>query len=127
MSGSIIAGWGFASNALSTEFLYAIDKALTDYRVNRSTLIQIAIPAGKSDRAALIAADRLKLPLFAISHEALAAVEADLATWSDRSIAATGSPSACEAAALCGAGEGAVLLGPRVAFGKVTCALARRR
>jgi cobalt-precorrin 5A hydrolase len=47
-------------------------------------------------------------------------------TRSAASLAATGVGSAAEAAALAVAGEGARLLGARVAVGRVTCAVAAR-
>lgn len=47
-----------------------------------------------------------------------------LASWSEASVAATGTGSASEAAALAVAGPDGRLLGPRLAVGRVTCAVA---
>ncbi len=127
MSGTISAGWGYASHAMAEDLVVALEAALRAYGVPRPALIQVAIPAGRPDGAALVAANRLRLPLFTIARTALTVKELELASNSARSVAATGSPSASEAAALCVAGPGAVLLGPRIAVGPVTCALARRK
>ena len=124
MNANITAGWGFASHAFADEFIAALAKALAAHGLDRRAVVQVAIPAERGEGAALVAASRLRLPLISVDRDALAAARLQLLSCSARSIAATGSPSASEAAALCAAGAGAALLGPRLAFGPVTCALA---
>jgi cobalt-precorrin 5A hydrolase len=80
----------------------------------------------KADEAGLIeAAGRLGLPLFFVGHEALLAQALRVRTQSVSAEKQFGVPSVAEAAALAGAGEHSVLLGPRVADRGVTCAVAR--
>jgi cobalt-precorrin 5A hydrolase len=80
----------------------------------------------KANHAGLIAAAaRLQLPLLTFSREALAACASRGVTRSDRVMAMHGVPSVAETAALAAAGQGAVLLVPRIARDGVTCAIAR--
>lgn len=86
-------------------------------------LATAASRAGEPGLAALAA--RLGLPLLAIPDGALAGMDAGCATRSTRIVALYGVGSVAEAAALAAAGPGAELILPRIALGRVTCALAR--
>ena len=78
----------------------------------------------KACEAGLVqAAAQLGAPLKFLSPEALAAIETP--TFSIRAKEMFGVSSVAESAALAGAGEGAVLVVPRVAREGVTCAIAR--
>jgi cobalt-precorrin 5A hydrolase len=83
----------------------------------------LAILAAKNDEPGIAeAARRLGLPLVVADP---AGTEDRLATRSAASLAATGTGSACEAAALAAAGPGARLLAHRHVEGRVTVAIAR--
>lgn len=71
------------------------------------------------------AATRLGLKLALVDREALAAVQSRCVTHSTRAAQATGFASVAEAAALSAAGVGSVLVLPRIAGTRATCALAR--
>ena len=62
------------------------------------------------------------LPLVLVDGDVLA--EMPTLTMSEGSLAAAGTPSVSEAAALAAAGEGARLAGPRIVVDAVTCAIA---
>jgi hypothetical protein len=76
--------------------------------------------AGLCEAALLLGTRIVFLPL-----DALVARRGDVFTRSLRVEALLGVGSVAEAAALAGAGAGSVLLGPRVAGARVTCAIAR--
>lgn len=79
----------------------------------------LAVPPAKADEPALrAAAVHLGLPLVVAEAGAFASARTLTVT------AATGAPSASEAAALAAAGPGARLTGPRRIAGRVTCAVA---
>ena len=85
----------------------------------------IATPTAKGHEPGIIAAAAARgVPLVLISQPDLEAASAATLTHSDHSIAAMNVPSVAEAAALAGAGPASRLLGPRIAVGPVTCALA---
>ena len=70
------------------------------------------------------AAAALDLPLVFLDHPALRHVAGGARSVSDRVEAMFGLPSIAETAALAGAGPGAVLLLPRRANPRATCAIA---
>jgi cobalt-precorrin 5A hydrolase len=72
----------------------------------------------------LEAARHLRLDLVPLSREALQAQTAGIRTRSDRAELLFGVASVAEAAALAGAGENAVLIVPRIANQRATCAVA---
>jgi cobalt-precorrin 5A hydrolase len=89
------------------------------------TLISIAAPLTKASEPALAAAAAARgIPLVLIAQADLEANNAQTLTHSSNSMKAMNVHSVAEAAALAGAGEGSHLLGPRIAVGPVTCALA---
>jgi cobalt-precorrin 5A hydrolase len=80
----------------------------------------------KHDEAGLLeAAADLRLPIRFLSRTALQGVEARIATPSPKAETILGVASVSEAAALAGAGRGAVLVMPRIAGQGITCAVAR--
>jgi cobalt-precorrin 5A hydrolase len=71
------------------------------------------------------AVESLGMALFFLSLEKLRARDGDVVTRSARVEAMLGIGSVAEAAALAGAGPSSVLLAPRAASERVTCAIAR--
>ena len=114
-----VAGIGCRRGVTVAEVLAALDAACGARGVSVDAL---AVLPGKRGVAALgEAAARRGLPL-RIAEGAVAPER--LATRSAASLAATGTGSASEAAALAVAGPAARLLGPRLVLGRVTCAIA---
>ena len=119
----MVAGIGCRAKVAADAVIAAIDAALATCGSDRSALRALAVVPQKSGEGGIEDAARaLGLPLIVAEEGALARVQT--LTVSAKSRAATGTGSAAEAAALAVAGEQARLLGPRVAVGAVTCALA---
>lgn len=117
----MIAGIGCRREATADAVIEAIDEALRHHGRARDQLGVVAVLPAKAGEAGVAeAAYRLGLPLRVV--EAAEALETP--SHSPASVAATGHGSASEAAALAAAGPGGHLLGPRIARGAVTCALA---
>ncbi|SDY31179.1 cobalamin biosynthesis protein [Citreimonas salinaria] len=117
----IVAGFGFRAAATADSLRDALARAGKDADA-------LATAADKAEAPAFRAlADALSLPVTAVPPEALAAQET--ATHSEASLAAHGTGSVAEAAALAAAGPGARLLAPRAISGDrmATCALATTR
>ncbi|TCP32758.1 cobalamin biosynthesis protein [Sphingomonas sp. BK235] len=114
----IVAGFGCRTGTPPGSLAAALIQAAGARRIDR-----LAAPA---DRVALVAplADALGLPLVAIAAEALAGTVTP--TRSAVSLAARGTGSVAEAAALHAAGPGARLIVPRLVSPdrRATCALA---
>jgi cobalt-precorrin 5A hydrolase len=114
-----VAGIGCRRGVGAEEVLAAVAAARVAVAVGGRD--GLATVPGKGDEAGIAAAAaRLGLPLVVVAPAGDAAV----LTESRASRAATGAGSASEAAALAAAGPGARLLGPRLAVGRVTCAIA---
>lgn len=124
----MVAGLGCRRGAAQEDVLAALAAALAAAGRERAALAALATSVAKAGEAGLReAAATLGLELRALPEAALHAAATHCLTRSARALDATGLPSLAEAAALAGAGEGARLLGPRVAAGRVaTCALAER-
>lgn len=121
----IVAGLGCRSGVAEAEVLAAIRAAFAAYAVEPGDIDALAVPEQKSGEAGIHAAAQvLGLTVLVIGRPALEAAAPRTLTSSLRSLAATGAPSASEAAALAAIGTAGVLLGPRIATGSVTCALA---
>jgi len=121
----IVAGIGCRSGVDAAEVEAAIAAVLLERRVTGNELGLIAIPSSKSQESGVVtAAAARRLPIVLISQAALEAVSELAVTRSARAMAAMNVNSVAEAAALAGAGSHSRLLGPRVAVGPVTCALA---
>ncbi|NWK97531.1 precorrin methylase [Sphingobium lactosutens] len=116
----IVAGFGFRAGATEASLRAALEGA-------QRSAPPVTLLAAPEDKLALLAplAKRLGLPLTGIAPDALAAAETQ--TRSTASMAARGTGSVSEAAALAAAGPGALLLVPRfIAPDRMaTCAIAR--
>ncbi|WP_159588662.1 cobalamin biosynthesis protein [Chelativorans xinjiangense] len=114
-----VAGIGCRSGVAAGEILAAVEAGAPG-------LDALATAAFKTDEPGIVAAaEVLGIPLIAVSQDDLKRASAGCLTRSDASLAATGVASVSEAAALAVAGEGSRLLGPRIATGNVTCAIAQ--
>lgn len=102
----IVAGLGFRKTA----GVAALRDALARAQRNQPAVTALAVPHDKMKQATGLA-EAMGLPLIAISPQALAGVAT--LTQSTASLAARGTGSVAEAAALAAAGPGARLLGPR--------------
>lgn len=120
----IVAGIGARKNVAADEVLAVLDAALAAHELPRAAISAFASSGAKSAEPGIVeAATRLGIDCQGLSDGLLRVAET--ITRSDASIAATGLASLSEAAALAAVGPGGSLLGPRVALGPVTCALAR--
>ena len=119
----IAAGFGCRRQAPVDAIVAAYHAALAAYGIDAADVM--ATTTDKRGEAGLdTASRRAGLPLRHFAPEALAAAAGRSLTHSSASLAATGLPSLAEAAALAACGAGGRLLGPRIACGPVTCALA---
>jgi cobalt-precorrin 5A hydrolase len=119
----IVAGIGFRKGTSGVEIVAVVDAALAEHGIGRSELALLATSHEKSAEAGAVEAGRLLgLAVVGVANSDLKAQKT--LTRSERSLAAAGVPSLSEAAALAAAGNAASLLGPRLAVGPVTCALA---
>ncbi|MBX9450650.1 MAG: cobalamin biosynthesis protein [Mesorhizobium sp.] len=116
----IVAGIGCRKGTEEAEVLAAIDAALAAHGLSRAALGALAVLPQKQNEPAIGAAART----LGVDVIVSTAIGKETLTKSPHSLAATGTGSASEAAALAGAGEGAYLLGPRVIANGATCALA---
>jgi cobalt-precorrin 5A hydrolase len=119
----MVAGIGCRAGVSAEQVESALAAALGPGR----SLSCIATPTAKGHEPGIIAAAAARgVPLVLISRSDLEAASAATLTHSEHSIAAMNVPSVAEAAALAGAGPASRLVGPRIAVGPVTCALACR-
>ncbi|HVH03584.1 MAG TPA: cobalamin biosynthesis protein [Amaricoccus sp.] len=112
-----VAGLGCRRGVSVAAVLAAVEAARGGRRLDALATVQ----AKQGERALAEAARQLGLPLLV---GAVADGDPRLISRSAASRAATGSGSASEAAALAAAGPAARLVGPRLAVGPVTCAIA---
>lgn len=121
----IVAGVGCRKGVAAADVLAAIDAALAERGLSRTSLDALAtVPLKRDERALRDASDALGLALLVPSESDIDAVAARTMTRSASSQAAAGIPSASEAAALAAAGRDGRLLGTRHVLGAVTCAIA---
>lgn len=122
----LVAGFGFRKAVSVAEVECALAVALRKQQLTDAQLTRIAAPAAKAGEAAIerVAAQRGVL-LAWICQAALETASPHTLTRSARALATLNVHSVAEAAALVGAGPHGRLLGPRIAVGPVTCALAR--
>jgi cobalt-precorrin 5A hydrolase len=119
----IVAGFGCRKGVGAAEVVAAYRAALDRHGIDGAAFL--AAPFVKSEEQGLQdAARQLRLTLLPVESEDLARCADRVLTRSERVAVALGVPSASEAAALHVAGARSSLLGPRVALGRVTCALA---
>ena len=122
----IVAGIGCSKGVSAAQVIAAVDAALGAYGLKKTDLSALATAAMKRDEQGIVQAGQsLGLEIVIVDEDVLRAAGARTLSRSQASLEASGLPSLSEAAALAAAGEGASLLGPRVAVGRVTCALAR--
>lgn len=123
----IVAGIGSRRGVTMEEVLAAVDAALARATLARADISLLAAPAVKGGEAGISeAAARLGLPLVLVPQTQLESASNRARTHSARVVALLRVPSAAETAALAAGGARARLLGPRLALGPVTCALAHR-
>ncbi|MBN9446894.1 MAG: hypothetical protein ABS59_22285 [Methylobacterium sp. SCN 67-24] len=126
VSSGMTAGIGLRSGTSEADILACLTQALAAAGIGSERLGRIATLASRFSEPGLVAAARThQVELVAIPDEALAGFEAACATRSTRIAGLYGVGSVAEAAALAAAGPGAVLVQPRIATSRVTCALAR--
>jgi cobalt-precorrin 5A hydrolase len=121
----MVAGIGCRSGATAEQVESALVAALAPVLSRGRALSLIATPAAKGHEPGIVAAAAFRgIPVVLISQAELEAANPRTLTHSGRSMAAMNVHSVAEAAALAGGGPTARLLGPRIAIGPVTCALA---
>ncbi len=121
----IIAGIGCQRDVDTQSVLDAVSAAFAAAGRETAVLAAIAVVPAKAAESAIVdAAHQLGVDLVVVEQAVLGDVASQCLTHSARSYAATDTPSAAEAAALAAAGPYGRLLGPRIALGSVTCALA---
>ena len=121
----IVAGIGCRSHIDARDIEAAIEAALRQWQVSAEWLTLIAIPVRKAGEPGIFAAAAARgVGLVLIPQSALEAAGQRTLTRSIRSLSTMNVHSVAEASALAGAGATARLLGPRIATGSVTCALA---
>ncbi|WP_163267134.1 cobalamin biosynthesis protein [Chelativorans alearense] len=129
-----VAGIGCRTGVAAGEVLAAVEACSASFlqgwcgEADTPRLDALATAAFKVDEAGIVAAAKaLSIPLIAVPRDDLKRASAGCLTRSDASLAATGVASVSEAAALAAAGKGSRLLGPRIATGNVTCAIAQSK
>jgi cobalt-precorrin 5A hydrolase len=121
----MVAGVGCKAGASAGEIEAAIAEALVRAGLSTETLAALATSFAKGDEPGIAAAATARgLKLVMVPQRDLEAAGARVVTRSERVLALTGVPSVAEAAALAAAGPASRLLGPRIAVGPATCALA---
>jgi cobalt-precorrin 5A hydrolase/precorrin-3B C17-methyltransferase len=126
---SLVVGVGASKGAPADEVLALIEGALADAGLAVASVAALATVDAKADEPGIVgAAERLGVPLVTYSADELAGVE--VPNPSDAPLAAVGTPSVAEAAALIGGGE---LLVPKRKSARAdgapamaTCAVVRR-
>jgi cobalt-precorrin 5A hydrolase len=121
----MVAGVGCKAGASAGEIEAAIAAALIRAGLSAETLTALATSFAKGDEPGIAAAATARgLQLVTVPQRDLEVAGARVVTRSERVQAVMGVPSVAEAAALAAAGPKSRLLGPRVAVGPATCALA---
>jgi cobalt-precorrin 5A hydrolase len=121
----MVAGIGCRSGVSAEQVESALAAALAPVSRAPRTLSLIAAPAAKGHEPGIIAAAAARgIPLMLIAQSELEAANPRTLTHSEHAMVVMNVHSVAEAAALAGAGPTARLLGPRIAIGPVTCALA---
>jgi cobalt-precorrin 5A hydrolase len=120
-----VAGVGCRAGASAGEIEAAIAAALARAGLSAGALTVLATSLAKCDEPGIVAAATARgLKFVVVSQRDLEAAGERAVTRSERVLALTGVRSVAEAAALAAAGPMSRLLGPRVAVGAATCALA---
>lgn len=125
-AGRLIAGMGFRPDTSEADLATCLDQALQRAGCVGESVTRLATLAARATEPGLVALAKARgAELVAIPDEALKGFEAACATRSTRIASLFGVGSVAEAAALAVAGPGGVLVLPRIATPRVTCALAR--
>ncbi|MCO5090629.1 cobalamin biosynthesis protein [Bosea sp. (in: a-proteobacteria)] len=125
-AGRLVAGIGIRPGTGAADILACLDAALAGAGIAGEATPLFATLASRAGEAGIVAAAAARAAgIVAVPDEALKGFEAACATRSTRIAALYGVGSVAEAAALAAAGPGGRLLQPRIASGRVTCALAR--
>ncbi|MEV5172729.1 precorrin-3B C(17)-methyltransferase [Streptomyces flaveolus] len=123
---SLVVGVGASKGAPVEEVLGLVEEALREAGLSPRSLAELATVDAKAEEPGIVAAaERLGVPLATYSAEELAAVE--VPNPSDAPLAAVGTPSVAEAAALVRGGE--LLVPKKKSAGQpamATCAVVRR-
>jgi len=121
----MVAGIGCRSGVSAEQVEAALAAALAPVLRTGRTLSRIATPAAKRHESGIIAAAAARgIPLVLMTQSDLEAANPRTLTHSEHAMIVMNVHSVAEAAALAGAGPTSRLLGPRIAIGPVTCALA---
>lgn len=121
----IVAGIGCRKGATTASVVAAVHAAVSKQGIGIAALDALATLRLKQHEDGIAAASRaLSLELIIVEETEANAATGRTLTTSERSLAATGTRSASETAALAAAGPNSRLLAPRLALGDVTCALA---
>jgi len=124
MSRIIAIGIGCRAGVAGEAIVALVRRALAEARAPNGEL-RVFTLAAKADEPGLLEAARLlRAKLTPLPLEALQAQAVRILTPSAAAQARFGAPNIAEAAALAGAGEGARLIGPRLAADGATCAVA---
>ncbi|MEU1055195.1 precorrin-3B C(17)-methyltransferase [Streptomyces sp. NPDC005876] len=119
---TLVAGVGASRNAPAEEVLALVEGALREAGLSPASLAELATVDAKAGEPGIVAAaERLGVPLVTYPAGELARVE--VPNPSDAPLAAVGTPSVAEAAALLRGGE---LLVPKRKSAMATCAVVRR-
>ncbi|MHC3468461.1 precorrin-3B C(17)-methyltransferase [Streptomyces sp. 7R007] len=119
---SLVVGVGASRGAPAEEVLGLVEGALREAGLSARSVAELATVDAKAGEPGILeAAERLGVPVVTYSADELAAVE--VPNPSDAPLAAVGTPSVAEAAALIGGGE---LLVPKRKSAMATCAVVRR-
>ncbi|GAB2892592.1 precorrin-3B C(17)-methyltransferase [Streptomyces mayteni] len=123
---SLVVGLGASCGVPEAEVTDLLANALAEAGLSPASVTAAATVTAKADEAGLrAAAARLGVDLTTFPAEELAAVP--VPNPSPAPLAAVGTPSVAEAAALLAAGPGAELVVPKRKSAMATCAVARRR
>ncbi|EFG85535.1 cobalamin biosynthesis protein [Novacetimonas hansenii] len=123
ITGLYVAGIGCGSGCDMHDLLALLHDAATRARCRPGL---IAIPDFRADCTALhAAAQQAGLPLHVVPYRDLLAAQPRCVTRSARALAACGVASVAEGCAIAMAGDGARLVLPRIAYRRITCAIAR--
>ena len=121
----IVAGVGCRSGVAASEIVAALEQACAAAALQRGRIKALATGVLKAGEPGLRDASiKLQLPLIVCTADELTAVESRLLTHSAKSLAATGSGSLSEGAALAAVGRDSRLLFPRFIVDGVTIAFA---
>nr|WP_203725092.1 precorrin-3B C(17)-methyltransferase [Streptomyces sp. SID13588] len=128
---SLVVGVGGSRGVPADEVLTLIGSALADAGLSPRSVVALATVDAKADEAGIVeAAERLGVPLLTYTADRLAGI--DVPNPSDAPLAAVGTPSVAEAAALAAAPGGELLVpkrksAPQEGPAMATAAVARRR